>query len=136
MKYKIATTLNKEAVIKKIADLLVENNRLAGNVSDDKFKIRKNPFMTVRNSFSPIFEGKIEEHSDGCLVHIKARLYHFTSIALVIWCLVFGTAILAFNGDSWIYLVAAMVTITVMLVLGFIIPATQIINKIKSILKQ
>ena len=136
MKCKIATTLNKETVIKRIADLLVENNRLAGNVSDDKFKIRKIPLMTVRNSFLPIFEGKIEEHSNGCLVHIKARLHHFTSITLVIWCLVFGTAILTFAGDSRIYLVAAMVTIPIMLVLGFIIPATQTINKIKSILKQ
>lgn len=135
MKYKISTTLNKETVIKRIADLLVENNRLAGNVSDDKFKIRKIPLLTVRNAFLPIFEGKIEERSNGCLVRIKARLHHFTSIALVIWCLVFAAAILALGSDGVMYLAAAVGIITIMLVLGFIIPVTQTIKKIKSILK-
>ena len=51
MKYQIRTELSKDAVIKKISELLLEKNRLAGNVSDEEFKIRKLPLIGMRNSF-------------------------------------------------------------------------------------
>ncbi len=90
MKYRIRTELNKDAVIKKISELLLEKNRLSGNVSDEEFKIRKLPLIGMRNSFLPVFEGKIEEYDNGCIVSIRVRLHYFTSIFLVIWSLFFG----------------------------------------------
>ena len=134
MKYKIRTELSKDAVIKKISELLLEKNRLAGNVSDEEFKIRKLPLIGMRNSFLPVFEGKIEEYYNGCIVSIKARLHYFTSIFLVIWSLFFGSALLIFDSDNLIWLLAAIVAIIVMLVFGFFIPAIQVINKLKSLL--
>jgi hypothetical protein len=135
MKYKIRTELSKDAVIKKISELLLEKNRLAGNVSDEEFKIRKLPLIGMRNSFLPVFEGKIEEYDNGCIVSIRARLHYFTSIFLVIWSLFFGSALLIFDGDNLRLLLVAILAIIVMLVFGFFIPAIQVIKKLKLLLK-
>ncbi len=135
MNYKIKTELNKDTITKRISALLLENNRLAGNVSDGEFKIRKIPLIFVKNSFLPVFERKIEELDNGCMVSIKARLHYFTSIFLVVWSLVFGSALLIFDGDHLMWILAAIVVIIIMLAVGFFIPATQIINKLKSLLK-
>ncbi len=132
LKYKIKTELKKETIIKRISELLLENNRLAGNMSDEEFKIRKLPLIGMRNSFLPVFEGKIEEHSNGCIVSIKARLHYFTSIFMVVWSLVFGLALLAIKGDSLIWILAAIAAIIAMLTLGFFIPAIRVINELKS----
>ena len=134
MKYKIRTELSKDAVIKKISELLLEKNRLAGNVSDEEFKIRKLPLIGMRNSFLPVFEGKIEEYYNGCIVSIKARLHYFTSIILAIWVLVFGSAVLVLEGSDLMWIIAAMAVIGLMMVIRFFIPTTQVINKLKSLL--
>lgn len=134
IKFKIATTLNKETIIKRVSELLLEDNRLAGNVSDDKFKIRKIPLMLVKNHFLPVFEGKIEEGNNGSIVFIKARLHYFTSIILAIWVLVFGSAVLVLEGSDLMWIIAAMAVIGLMMVIRFFIPTTQVINKLKSLL--
>ena len=133
--FKITTLLSKEIIVKRVSELLLENNRLAGSVSDDKFKIRKIPLWGIRNGFLPVFEGKIEKQSNGCIVCIKARLHYITSIVLAIWTIIFGSALFAIDSDNRMWLVAAMVAIVVMLVIGFIIPATRVINKLKALLK-
>lgn len=133
LKYKIKTELSKDAVIKKISELLLEKNLLAGNISNEKFKIRRIPRLFVRNAFLPVFEGKIEERDSGCIVSVKARLYHFTSIILAIWLLVFGFGLFVFPGEKLMILAAIAIVIIVM-TLGFFIPATQVIKKIKSVL--
>lgn len=135
MKYKIKTNLNKEMVIKKISDLLLEENRLAGSVSGEKFKIRKTPLVFRKNSFLPVFDGKIEEVNDGCLVHIKARLHYFVSVFLVIWSLAFGALLFASGGDNLVVFLLAIAIILVTLIIVFFIPARRTINKIKSLLE-
>ena len=75
LKYKIRTSLGREDVIRKIADLLVEDNKLAGSVSDDGFKIRRIPSMFFRNSFLVIIRKTINSIIHSCQIYILNYIY-------------------------------------------------------------
>ena len=70
LKYKIRTSLGREDVIRKIADLLVEDNKLAGSVSDDGFKIRRTsversiPCLTSLDTAKALL-ASIEQKAEG-----------------------------------------------------------------------
>lgn len=136
LKYKIRTSLGREDVMRKIADLLVEDNKLAGSVSDDGFKIRRIPSMFFRNSFLPVFIGKIDEGENGCTVHIKARLHRFVGLFMIIWLAVFGLAFMLIDHGRFLILCATFVpVILIIFATAFYIPTRRVINTIRSLLR-
>lgn len=141
MNSKIQSTLTRPELIRKlykITDLSNKNNNLfVGQVSDNGFKIYKKPKEYLRNAFTSILVGKIENKNEGCDINITAKLNLFTALFFLIWSI--GTIIVPLiigfvEPVFFIMPLVASAILIILLVFAFYQPAKRDLRLLNSLL--
>ena len=81
----IESSLTKQEVVQRLWEITNTNDLFVGQIGDSEFRIHKRPKENVRNAFSPVLIGKIEDNNNSCNISITARLNTFVSIFFLIW---------------------------------------------------
>ncbi len=140
---KIESSLTKREIVQRLYEITnttdKDNELFVGQISDSEFRIHKKPKEYVRNAFTPILVGKIEDKMEGCNINITARLNLFTALFFLIWSLGAIVAPLIIGIVYPVFLLASLgfATILILLILfAFYKPAKRTIALLDSILKK
>ena len=140
---KIESSLTKKEIVQRLCEItnttFKDNALFVGQISDNGFKIHKRPKENVRNAFTPVLIGKIENNNESCDINITARLNTLVSIFLLIWSI--GTIIipLIIGFVEPIFLLAALVFAAFLILsiyFAFYKPAKKTIALLSSILRK
>lgn len=139
---KIESSLTRQEVVQRLYEItntaVKDNDLFVGQINDDEFRIRKRPKENVRNAFTPVLIGKIEDNNNGCNINITARLNVFVSIFFLIWSIGAIIVPLIIGIVEPIFLLAALVFATFLILsiyFAFYKPAKKTIALLHSILK-
>ncbi|MBE6635916.1 MAG: hypothetical protein E7617_06950 [Ruminococcaceae bacterium] len=132
IQHNIASSLTPEEAIgrlNKIVDPYRHSCKpFIGQVTGNRFKMRKKRRRFVRNSFRPVLVGRIEPGKNGSDIYVTARVNRFISLFVFLWSffvVVFSVA--AFFAEAVMILagVFMMAFLGLLLWLGFYIPAKK-----------
>ena len=140
---KIESSLTRQEVVQRLYEItntaVKDNDLFVGQINDDEFRIRKRPKENVRNAFTPVLIGKIEDNNNGCNINITARLNVFVSIFFLIWSIGAIIVPLIIGIVEPIFLLAALVFatfLTLSIYFAFYKTAKKTIALLHSILRK
>lgn len=140
---KIESSLTKKEIVQRLYEItnttVKDNDLFVGQISDNGFKIHKRPKENVRNAFTPVLIGKIENNNESCDINITARLNTLISIFFLIWSIGAIIIPLIIGFVEPIFLLAAVVLATflaLMIYFAFYKPAKKAIALLSSILRK